>query len=98
MKRLVEVHYHIKDGKRTEFYNEIIRRGIADSARAEEGNEKYDYFLSPEDENELVLFEIWSSAEAVKLHMETEHYKALTGLKKDYVVSTDFRRYEITEI
>ena len=98
MKRLVEVHYRIKDGKRAEFYSEIINRGIADSARAEEGNEKYEYYFNPENENELLLLEIWSSAEAVKLHMETPHYKELTELKKEYVIETVFTRYEITEI
>ncbi|MBP5579655.1 MAG: antibiotic biosynthesis monooxygenase [Ruminococcus sp.] len=98
MKRLVEVNYRIKDGKRAEFYNEIISRGIAASARAEEGNEKYEYYFSPENENELLLLEIWSSAESVKLHMETPHYKELTELKKEYVIETEFTRYEITEI
>lgn len=98
MKRLVEVHYHIKDGKRAEFYNEIIKRGIASSARAEEGNEKYEYYFSPEDENELLLIEIWSSPEAIKLHMETPHFNELTELKKEYVTETVFNRFEISEI
>ena len=95
MKRFVEVHYYTKEGKRSEFYNEIVRRGIADSARSEEGNEKYDYFFSPENENELLLIEVWSSAEAVQFHMETSHYKELTELKKTYVEETVFTRYEI---
>ena len=98
MKRAVEVHYFIKEGRRADFYNEIISRGIADAARAEEGNEKYEYYLSPENENELLLLEIWTSPEAVKLHMDTPHYKALGELKKEYVTETVFRRYEITEI
>ena len=58
MRRAVEVHYYIKEGRRADFYNEIIRRGIADAARAEEGNEKYEYYLSPGNENELLLLEI----------------------------------------
>ena len=98
MKRAVEVHYYLKDGKRNEFYNEIISRGIADAARAEEGNEKYEYYYSPENENELLLLEIWKSADAVKFHMETAHYKALCELKSEYVTETVFRRYEIEEI
>ena len=98
MKRAVEVHYYLKDGKRSEFYNEIISRGIADSARSEEGNEKYEYYFSPENENELLLLEIWKSAEAVKFHMETAHYQALGELKKEYVTKTVFKRYEIEEI
>ena len=98
MKRMVEVHYYLKDGKRNDFYNAIIRQGIADAARAENGNEKYDYYFSPENENELVLLEIWQSAEAVQFHMDTQHYQALVELKKEYVKDTVFRRFEISEI
>ncbi|MCR4758868.1 MAG: antibiotic biosynthesis monooxygenase [Oscillospiraceae bacterium] len=98
MKRMVEVHYYLKDGKRNDFYNAIIRQGIADAARAEVGNEKYDYYFSPENENELVLLEIWKSAEAVQFHMETLHYQALAELKKEYVTDTVFRQFEISEI
>lgn len=98
MKRFVEVHYYMKPGKRQAFYNAIINSGIADAARAEDGNEKYDYYFSPENENELILLEVWKSAEAVQFHMETSHYKALAELKKEYVAETVFKRYEISEI
>ena len=97
MKRFVEVHYYIKDGKRDEFFNAILERGIADASRAEEGNEKYEYYFSPENENELLLIELWSSAEAVELHMCSSHYKELGELKKEYVTDTVFTRYEISE-
>lgn len=97
VKQFVEVHYYVNDGKRTEFYNEIIKRGIADASRSEEGNEKYDYFFSPDNENELLLLEIWSSPEAVKLHGETSHFRELGDLKKEYVEDTVIRRYEIPE-
>ncbi|MCR4646050.1 MAG: antibiotic biosynthesis monooxygenase [Oscillospiraceae bacterium] len=98
MKRFVEVHYHVKDGKRSAFYQAILQQGIADAARAEEGNEKYDYFFCPENDNELVLLEIWRSPEDVQKHMETPHYKALGELKKEYVTETVFRRFDITEL
>lgn len=98
MKRAVEVHYYLKDGKRDEFYSEILRRGLADAARAEEGNEKYEYYFSPENENELLLLEIWSSSEAVEFHMATPHYKELGELKKEYVTETVFKRFEISEL
>lgn len=98
MKRFVEVHYLLKDGKRDAFYREILSQGIADAARAEEGNEKYAYYFNPDNENELILLEIWKSAEAVQFHMDTPHYRALGELKKAYVTETVFKRYEITEI
>ena len=98
MKRFVEVHYFVKEGKRADFYRAILKQGIADGSRAEDGNEKYDYYFSPDNENELVLLELWRSAEAVQLHMETPHYKALGELKKEYVTETVLRRFEVSEL
>ena len=94
MKRLVEVHYFVKSGCRDEFYRQINDKGIAGASRAETGNEKYDYYLSPTDPDELILFEVWSSPEAVRSHMETDHYRGLMELKKKFVIETKFSRYD----
>ena len=34
MKRFVEVHYYIKDGKRDELYRKLVESGIADAFTA----------------------------------------------------------------
>jgi quinol monooxygenase YgiN len=97
MKRFVEVHYYIKDGKRDELYRKLVESGIADASRAEDGNEKYEYYYSPDNKNELLLLEVWKSAEAVELHQQSAHFKRLGELKKEYVTETAFMRYEIAE-
>ena len=97
MKRFVEVHYYIKDGKRAEFYRKLMESGIADASRAEEGNEKYEYYFSPDNENEMLLLEVWKSVEAVELHQKSSHFKELGELKKEYVTETIFKRYELAE-
>ena len=97
MKKFVEVHYYVRDGKREEFLNRLISSGIAAASRAEEGNEKYEYFFGSENENELLLLEIWSSAEAVQLHGETAHFKALGELKAEYVEKTVINRFDIAD-
>ena len=95
MKQFIEVHYYLKDGKREEFYRTIMERGIAAASRAEKGNEKYDYFYSPDNKNELLLIELWASEEVLKQHWETEHFKALGELKKEYVADAVISRYEV---
>lgn len=97
MKQFVEVHYLVKDGKRGEFYRTILESGIAAASRAEAGNEKYDYYLSPENENELLLIELWASAEAVQAHGQTPHFQQLAELKQAYVEDTVISRYDIAE-
>lgn len=95
MKQFIEVHYYLKDGKRDEFYRAIMESGVAAASRAEKGNEKYDYFYSPDNKNELLLIELWASEEVLKQHWETEHFKALGDLKKKYVIDTVISRYEV---
>ena len=97
MKQFVEVHYFVKDGKRDEFYRAIMENGIAAASRAEEGNEKYDYYLSPDNENELLLIELWASAESVWDHSQTSHFKALGELEKKYVIDTAIMRYDVAD-
>lgn len=97
MKRFVEVHYFLKPGMRDKFYKAVLEQGIAAASRAEEGNEKYEYYFSPDNEDELLLLEIWKSEEAVHLHGQTEHFARLGELKKEYVTETVIHRYEISE-
>ena len=111
MKQFIEVHYYLKDGKREEFYRTLMESGIAAASRAEKGNEKYDYFYSPDNKNELLLIEnfdemyrellqedSWLLEEVLKQHWETEHFKALGDLKKKYVVDTVISRYEVRNV
>jgi quinol monooxygenase YgiN len=72
-----------------------MESGIAAASRAEKGNEKYDYFYSPDNKNELLLIELWASEEVLKQHWETDHFKALGELKKEYVADTVISRYEV---
>ena len=59
MKQFVEVHYLARSGMRQAFYDALMQNGIADKSRAEEGNEMYAYWFSPDNENELLPFEIF---------------------------------------
>ncbi|MBR6044355.1 MAG: antibiotic biosynthesis monooxygenase [Ruminococcus sp.] len=95
MKQYLEVHYITKAGMREQFYERICSDGIADASRAEAGNEKYDYYFSAGDPNELLLLEVWKDEEAVRLHGQTPHFARLGELKKEYVSDTViYRRSE----
>lgn len=97
MKRFVEVHYTVKDGMRESFYHALQESGIPAASRAESGNEKYEYYFHPENENELLLLEIWTPPEAAEQHMQTAHFKKLGELKQEYVTNTAFRRFEFPD-
>ena len=97
MKQFVEVHYYVRPGMRQAFYDALSESGIPAASRAEAGNVQYDYYFSPEQEDELLLLELWQDAEAVRLHGETPHFKALSALKAEYVTDTVIRRYTVED-
>ncbi|MCR4925751.1 MAG: antibiotic biosynthesis monooxygenase [Clostridiales bacterium] len=84
----VEVKYIIKSGQRDNFYNAVIQQGIDKASKSEEGNIKYAFEI-PENENDIIyLHEIWKDDNAVLSHSNSEHYKALSLLKSEFVVDT----------
>lgn len=97
MRKFLEVHYILKPGMRDAFYNKIQELGLDQASRNEAGNEKYNYYFNPHNEDELVLLEIWKSQEAVEFHNNTEHFKKLGELKKEYVADVQISRMDIIE-
>ncbi|MBN1317392.1 MAG: antibiotic biosynthesis monooxygenase [Anaerolineales bacterium] len=65
----------MKPGMRGEF----IRAALicAKATRQEEGCIQYDYVLSPEDPDGVLVIERWESINAALAHMQTEHFKVL---------------------
>jgi Uncharacterized conserved protein len=86
---LLDVKYKVKPGMRQEFYDTIMNNGIAELSMKEEGNIRYDYSFSKEDDDLLLLDERWADQETQKRHTCSEHFKKLGELKAKYVLSTE---------
>ena len=82
------VKYICKPGRREVFLREIAARGIDTAIRAEQGCLCYDYYLSVQDPNVILLVEKWTEPEAQKVHMTQPHMKDLSALKTNYVLDT----------
>lgn len=87
------VTYKCKEGMREKFFEAIKAEGLDAASRAEEGNMKYNYYLSMEDKNELLLVENWRDADAIAIHNEQAHFKRLGELKDDFVDETIIEKY-----
>lgn len=100
MKRLlmVNVRYHIRKGKRDEFYNKVKEQGIIKSSKEELGNYKYDYYVPKNSNDNICLMEIWTNEQTQKMHEFTEQYQKLKILKQEYVESVEIEKYWITEV
>ena len=90
---VLNVTYKCKADMREEFLEAIMAEGIDAACRAEDGNIKYDYYMSAEDTDEMLLLEKWRDAEALAAHQEQAHFKRLGEIKNEFVEETLFDKY-----
>ena len=88
----LSVNYFVKPGRREEFLRRIVEGGILAAIRAEEGCLRYDYYLSCQNEDEILLLEEWDTAEHQRIHMEQEHMKRLRIIKDDCIADTQLHK------
>ena len=64
----VNLYYTGKNGSARQFAEEMVSRGIVEAIRAQEGNERYEYFFPMEDEETVLLIDRWKNQEALDIH------------------------------
>ncbi len=93
MSIIVNLYYTGKDGNAREFAEEMTGRGIVDAIRAEEGNERYEYFFPMEDEETVLLIDRWKNQEALDFHHKSEMMKQIAELREKYKLHLRVERY-----
>ena len=58
----------------------------------EDGFERYDYYLSAADPDELLIVEEWDSEAQQQAHVNTDHMAQLRAIKEKHVASTAMQR------
>lgn len=75
----IVVKYQVKDGKRQEFLE--ATREFTEATRAEPGNKWFEWSLSVEDPNEVVLVEAFND-DAGQAHVSSDHFaKGLEAMR-----------------
>ena len=82
------VTYTAQPGCREKFLREMVTRGLLDAIRQEDGCLCYDYYLSVEEENTILLVERWASEAHQQKHMTAPHMAALRALKDELIADT----------
>ena len=67
------------------FLRQLTTEGIIDAIRREDGCLRYDYFLSVQNADEILLVEQWESEEKQQVHLRAAHMDRLRELKAQYV-------------
>lgn len=90
---VLNVIFKCAPGKREELRDLVRAEGIDAASRNEEGNFKYEFFMSTEDPDDILLIEWWKDVDAWMAHRTLPHYKKLDEVKKGRVLSAEIRKY-----
>ena len=90
---VLNVIFKCAPDKREELREIIRAEGIDTASRNEEGNFRYDFFMSTEDPDDILLIEFWKDVDAWMHHRTLPHYARLEELKKGRVLSADIKKY-----
>ena len=93
MSIIVNLYYTGQNGNARKFAEEMTSRGIVDAIRAEEGNERYEYFFPMEDEETVLLIDRWKDQAALDFHHKSEMMKQIAELREKYKLHLRVERY-----
>lgn len=80
-----------------EYTDEVIhffKTQLINQSRSESGNSQYDLHQGKEDKNTLLMYEIWTTKQALDEHNMTEHFKKFEQFIADKVNSVDITLLE----
>lgn len=93
MSLVVNIYYTGKNGSARKFVQEIVSSGIVDKIRAEDGNERYEYFFPMDDEETVMLIDKWKNQEALDMHHKSEMMKQIAKLRNKYMLKMRVERF-----
>ena len=89
----VNIYYTGRDGSARAFAREMVSSGLVERVRAEEGNERYDYFFPMDDPETVLLIDRWSSQEALDFHHKTPMMAEIAALREKYKLKMRVERF-----
>lgn len=89
----VNLYYTGKNGSARKFAEEMESSGIAAAVRAQEGNEKYEYFFPMSDPETVLLIDRWKNQSAIDIHHKSEMMKKIAELRDKYKLRLRVERY-----
>ena len=71
----------------------MTESGLVRKIRAEEGNERYEYFFPLDDPETVLLIDRWRDRQALDAHHKSEMMKEIAALRKKYALRMRVERY-----
>ncbi len=89
----VNLRYKGKNGSARAFAEEMISSGTVAAIRAEEGNLRYEYYLSLDDPETVLLIDEWTDQAAIDRHHASPMMQKITELRNKYDLHMTVERY-----
>lgn len=89
----VNLYYTGSNGSARKFAEEMMRSGLVAAVRAEEGNERYEYFFPMEDEETVLLIDRWRDQAALDFHHKSPMMAQIAALRDKYRLRLRVERY-----
>ena len=89
----VNLRYTGENGAALAFAKEMTASGTVDSIRAEEGNIRYEYYISLDDPQTVLLIDSWRDQAAIDTHHASPMMKTIASLRDKYDLHMTVERF-----
>ena len=89
----VNIRYTGENGNARRFAEEMTKTGIVEMIRAEQGNLRYEYYISMEEPDTVLLIDSWTDQKAIDIHHATPMMKTIAELREKYDLHMVVERY-----
>lgn len=93
MSLVMNLHYTGANGSARAFADEMETSGVAAAIRAEEGNERYEYFYPKNDPETVLLIDAWRDQAALDAHHASPMMGQIMALREKYDLHMNAERY-----
>ena len=93
MSIIVNLRYTGKSGSARAFAEEMTSSGTVDVIRNENGNMRYEYYLSFDDPETVLLIDEWTDQAAIDRHHASPMMQKITELRDKYDLHMTVERY-----
>ncbi|MBR3017948.1 MAG: antibiotic biosynthesis monooxygenase [Clostridia bacterium] len=89
----VNLRYTGKNGAARAFAEEMTASGTVESIRSEHGNLRYEYYVSLDDPETVLLIDAWTDQEAIDAHHASPMMGKIAELREKYDLHMTVERF-----
>jgi len=93
MSLTINLYYTGQNGSARCFAEEMVSSGVVERVRAEEGNERYEYFFPMDDPETVLLIDRWRDQAALDAHHKSPMMEEIARLRQKYHLRLRVERY-----